>query len=597
MADVPVYDVSGAQPVIGDMPAENIQAAIASGKFALPKGEVQVLSPEGELGSVPAENAPTAFQSGYKYATPDIIKEATYGTPTEQLKTAAEGAAKSATFGTSPYLEKELLGVPYEEQRARAETNPKVALAGEIGGLFVPGGQGSALAKVSKAIPEMGESIAARAATGATRGAIENAIFQANNETAKWIQQDPTQSAETAAMNVGLAGLIGGGIGGAGGAALGATNKAFDALKGSELSEGLSAFKNQLRTHLGMEPSQPTDIKHIDYKDMFSGPGKQKIETEPTRAQKMGKQFANWVYEKGVSEAGGVAIGEATLPFIGVPHGVAGWLGEKFITPVIAKLMPTIAKPLLNTEVDGAAFKGALSLGRNIIRGENKLNKAAANIFGNADNPIEKPDIESLKKKVNVLSLKPELLLQNDKKSAQLMPDHDAATSMATVRSLQYLSQLRPHRDPTGPLEAARQPSAIEEARYDNALRIAQEPGLILNKVKSGTLTPHDVQDLQAMYPALAQRMNQKVTQELIKHHGSGGTVPYRVKMGIATLTGTPISPTMSGQAILSSQPVAMPQMQQMPAMQKHKNMDKLGKFAQNEMTGAQAAEARHIKS
>ena len=86
-----VYDISGTEPVLGDLPYHQVQDAISSGKFAFPKGDVHVVNPEGEFGTLPAEQTPDAFKSGYRYATPEMLKakerEEKFSTPKQQAIT------------------------------------------------------------------------------------------------------------------------------------------------------------------------------------------------------------------------------------------------------------------------------------------------------------------------------------------------------------------------------------------------------------------------------------------------------------------------------------------------------------------------------
>src|ERR1700722_1137185 len=67
-----------------------------------------------------------------------VSDEDKYGTPGQQLKTAAEQAASSATFGLSTKAET-ALGVNPEDIRARAEENPVSGFVGSVAGLLTPG--------------------------------------------------------------------------------------------------------------------------------------------------------------------------------------------------------------------------------------------------------------------------------------------------------------------------------------------------------------------------------------------------------------------------------------------------------------------------
>lgn len=166
-------------------------------------------------------------------SSPDIIPadqfvsdEDKYGTTGQQLKTAAEHAASSATFGLSTKAET-ALGVKPEDIRARTEENPVSATVGSIAGLFIPGApEAEALGIAGKAgakafglaVPTGSRALSKvlyKAGQGAVKGAIENAMFQGGDEISKHFTEDPDQSTQTAIADIGLSSLIGGGIGGA----------------------------------------------------------------------------------------------------------------------------------------------------------------------------------------------------------------------------------------------------------------------------------------------------------------------------------------------------------------------------------------------
>lgn len=248
----PIYDISGEQPVLGDMPHEQIQDAVASGKFSFPKGQdVSVVSPDGTFGTVPADRAPDALRSGYKYATPDMLgaqaRTEKYSTPGQQLGTLAEGVAQGALGPIATAAEEGLskLGVPgmtAEDRSARAETNPVEHGVAEVGGFAAPAiaslggsallraglevpaalsiaskfGQAPLIAKAGEAVASglglggEGASVASRLAAGATKMATELGAFQAGDEATKAINQDPNASVGSAASHILLSGLLGG---------------------------------------------------------------------------------------------------------------------------------------------------------------------------------------------------------------------------------------------------------------------------------------------------------------------------------------------------------------------------------------------------
>lgn len=240
----------------------------------------------GEIGSYPAAQAQDLVGKGFEPVSDvevqQYVKEQTYGAPTEQLKTALEGALSAATFGLSTGVEKGL-GVDPEAIKARAEVNPFIHGAGEAAGLIgssflIPGGgaagimekagaeAGAAVSKTAAATLEAKKALdiaketgvgleqaaaalkAAKAAqpaiarigSEAANQAVQFAMMQAGDEVSKAFV-DPQLTLGDAVADVGLSGLIGGATGGA----IGAVSPLWKATFGPKTEAWLEKFKNR----------------------------------------------------------------------------------------------------------------------------------------------------------------------------------------------------------------------------------------------------------------------------------------------------------------------------------------------------------------
>lgn len=181
--------------------------------------EVFVVSPTGERGTVPRAQLSSALGRGFKLeaaeATEDARLEAEYGD--SPLQAAAEGAARSLTFGLSDAT----IGQLDEEGfRERRERNRGAALAGEVGGALLPVGAGGAISGLGRAVEGAvvrGAGTGARFAGSAARGAAEGTAYgiaEGVSQTA--LGKDPA-TWESAAATIGsnaLGGaLLGAGVG------------------------------------------------------------------------------------------------------------------------------------------------------------------------------------------------------------------------------------------------------------------------------------------------------------------------------------------------------------------------------------------------
>lgn len=120
-----------------DVPSSEITKKIADGTHALPSGmDIPVVSPDGELGSIPAENAEAAFRDGFRWQTPQDI-EANTAREAEKSKeenfggtgfALAHGIGSGASFGLQGVIEDKMgLG------SAANEVNQRSPIASTVG--------------------------------------------------------------------------------------------------------------------------------------------------------------------------------------------------------------------------------------------------------------------------------------------------------------------------------------------------------------------------------------------------------------------------------------------------------------------------------
>lgn len=287
-----------------------------------------------------------------------------------------------------------------------------------------------------------------------------------------------------------------------------------------------------------------------------------------------------------LSNKASTALGLATGVFAdSLPGGViVGYLSH-----LLGKEAPDAARLAYlkflasDAAVDATGFKAMAAMAKYAIKGEEKVQKATASVFSKDSNVIKMPTAAEralLKKQVEQAQTNPEVLLNVGGTLGHYLPEHATALAATTARNLTYLSSIRPMQDALLPLDGAKKISSTEEAQYDRALDIAQNPLIILKDIKDGSLTLQDIQHLKAMYPSLYNRFATDVTEKLIEAKAKGEVIPYKTKLGISMFTGQPLESSMLPNSIMQNQgtfiPMRMPQQSTPPA----KNMNKLDKLA-----------------
>jgi hypothetical protein len=154
--------------------------------------------------------------------TEDEYNQSQYGGTGQQIMAGIEGVAQGVAGPLAPLAER-ALGVDPAAIRGRAAANPWThgiaAGAGLAGSALIPGlGEASLAGAVGNIgehaaglLPEATGLLSKIAATGVKTGA-EMAALQTSDELSKLVTEDPNQSLQSAAVNIGLSGVLGGAV-------------------------------------------------------------------------------------------------------------------------------------------------------------------------------------------------------------------------------------------------------------------------------------------------------------------------------------------------------------------------------------------------
>lgn len=273
---------------------------------------VKVVSPDGQLGEIPAGQLSDATEQGYRVLTPEVQSELDrhekYGGALGMLGSAAAGGARGLSLGLSDLALTQSGLVEPQTLKDLKEENPGVSTVSEIAGNLVPvvgelglgaklGGEAAGLAKTAASLTPaagatkvgagienavsqaLGSQMAAKLAGAATRGAAEAELYNIGHNLSEASLGDEQLTAERLLAHSGEALAVGAGLGfglSAGGIALkAAAQKASGALDGlsSLVAEKfplanpdvLNNYAEKTASRAGMEPEE--------VKQLFTGIG------------------------------------------------------------------------------------------------------------------------------------------------------------------------------------------------------------------------------------------------------------------------------------------------------------------------------------
>jgi len=178
--------------------------------------------------------------------------------------------------------------------------------------------------------------------------------------------------------------------------------------------------------------------------------------------------------------------------------------------------------------------------------------------------PDEKKN-EKLNKRLQELQADPNALFDVGGKINYYLPNHGMNLSRVAVMASNYLNSIRPMPKQLSPLDKKVEPSKYEKDLFNNALSIANQPLMVLEKVQNGTINSEDIKHLSNMYPSLYEDLQQKVSHELIDMVHKDAEIPYQTRMGLSLFLGQPLDSTMMPASIMALQPGMAQQQQQAP--------------------------------
>lgn len=265
---------------------------------------------------------------------------------------------------------------------------------------------------------------------------------------------------------------------------------------------------------------------------------------------------------------------------------------------VLAKVIESKAPP------NGSGFKAAADYIAQAEKAQKTFKVASEKLLSPGDRVLtasQLPDpnhLMKLDKLVAKYTPQPQMP-QANLQLAHYMPDHQQSLTQASQNAIAYLQTLRPKSQGAAPFDRAVAPNASQKSRYNRALQIAQQPLMVMEFAKQGTLHLSDLQDLQHMYPNIYKTLQQKISDEVIKAKSKSVNMPYKTRMGTSLLLGAPLDSTMQQKNIMSAQIVQHPPQRQPQAQKSSKGPKSTGKLEESSvsaMTPSQATESRHIK-
>lgn len=250
----------------------------------------------------------------------------------------------------------------------------------------------------------------------------------------------------------------------------------------------------------------------------------------------------------------GPAMAKRVLDFLAEKHGIGGKLVDdaspSAVRIALGKLLSSAAP------VSAAAFKAAVQTATHAIEGEREAQKASEAVLKPGAFPVKDKtkNREVIKKKITEFQQNPDKMLNIAGDMNDYFPDHAVSLAAVAMRAMQYIESQKPKTNKLSPFDRDMVPSKAQEAVYNRAIDIAENPLLVLEAVKRGTVTHEDVKAMASMYPALYENVKGKLLTEALTANANGVLIPYKTKLGISLFIGQALDSTMQPMALMMTQ-------------------------------------------
>ncbi len=204
---------------------------------------------------------------------------------------------------------------------------------------------------------------------------------------------------------------------------------------------------------------------------------------------------------------------------------------------------------------------------------------------------------EALQAKLDELAADPEKALNIGGNLGDTLPMHAAALAAKAGTAITYLQSIRPQPISGGSLDAKLPVSHMAQREYERQVAIAENPRLVLQHLKNGTLVPQDLATLGTLYPKLRQSLQDEAFQTLADAESSGKHLTHKQKRHLGALLGEPVTFQQTPQACQAIMQANAPEQPPAPAGKQPKKasatelkqIDKVNEMSQTPLQRLQA--------
>jgi hypothetical protein len=263
-------------------------------------------------------------------------------------------------------------------------------------------------------------------------------------------------------------------------------------------------------------------------------------------------------------------------------------------------VLKTLSPKVMTTEPNAAGFRSASDHLKSSLRGKNLLDSAVQSVFKKGSFKLENTDTKPLQEQLEDLQQNPAKALEIGGSLGHYLPEQTSQFAAMTASAMSYFQSIKPMNTDMGPLSNPVKANKQSMEMYDRQLEIAQQPLVVLKRVKDGSLIPEDVNTLKTVYPKMYSEIAGKIGEQLIsiKADHLDFNIPYSKKLALSTLLGQPMDASLKMSSLKAIMIANAPKTPQQPQGKPSKRptgpaITQMSKNADKYQTATQEAETK----
>ncbi len=167
-------------------------------------------------------------------------------------------------------------------------------------------------------------------------------------------------------------------------------------------------------------------------------------------------------------------------------------------------------------------------------------------------------DVDKIKNDVTEKTGSPDQYVDTVSKATEgfhdVTPQIASGMQVSMATAAEFIKAKLPNTNPVSPLSPPRVPSTAELFKFFRYYDVVENPFIVMNQVKDGTLTHESMEAMDAVYPRLLAELRIATFDKLSGIKDGGVNLPFKTKMMLSAFLGKDLVPSITQESLQANQ-------------------------------------------